>query len=295
MTAAAPPPTLADDGGAPPPPRRYALFGQPIERSLSPRIHALFAAQHHIALRYELLPASTGTFAERLTGFAAAGGAGANVTAPLKALAAGLAERLAPAARRSGVANTLTRLDGGGWLADNTDGAGFIADLCLRLRHDVRGRRVLLLGAGGAIAGIAPALLDAGAGDLVIANRHPERAEALALRIGEPARVTSAYWQDLSEAGEFDLVVNGTSAGHRGEEIALPMRLLAPRALAYDLNYGPAATGFLAWARAAGALDCHDGLGMLVDQAAVAFAQWNGVEPDADAVLAELRGGQQAP
>ncbi|MBX3724349.1 MAG: shikimate dehydrogenase [Xanthomonadales bacterium] len=283
------PPVLADDGGAPPPPRRYALFGEPIERSLSPRIHAAFAAQRRIALRYELLPASTGTFAERLAAFAAEGGAGANVTAPLKALAAALCERLEPAAQRSGVANTLTLIPGGGWAGDNTDGAGFIADVCLRLRHDVRGRRVLLLGAGGAIAGIVPALLDAGAGDLVIANRHPERAEALALRIGEPARVHSAYWQDLDEAGEFDLVVNGTSAGHRGEDIALPMGLLAPRAMAYDLNYGTAAVGFLAWARAAGATDVHDGLGMLVDQAAVAFAHWHGVEPDADAVLASLR------
>ncbi|MDZ3824158.1 MAG: shikimate dehydrogenase [Pseudoxanthomonas sp.] len=292
MTAGAAPTPLAGADGAPPAPRRFALFGQPIERSLSPRIHGAFAAQRGIALRYDLLPANTDTFAARLAGFAREGGLGANVTAPLKALAAGLCGQLAPAAARSGVANTLTRLPGGGWSGDNTDGAGFIADLCRRLRHDVRERRVLLLGAGGAIAGIVPALLDAGAGDLVIANRHPERAEALALRIGEPARVHSAYWQDLDEAGEFDLVVNGTSAGHRGERVDLPMGLLAPRAIAYDLNYGPAALDFLAWARAAGATDVHDGLGMLVDQAAVAFAHWHGVEPDADAVLDELRAGR---
>lgn len=271
---------------------RYAVIGNPIAHSKSPAIHAAFAAQTAQDLSYEALLAPLDGFADAVAAFRASGGRGMNITVPFKEEAWRLADRLTERARLAGAVNTF--VFGDDVLGDNTDGAGLVGDL-ETLGCRLPGTRVLLLGAGGAIAGIAPALLDAGAGDLVIANRHPERAEALALRIGEPARVTSAYWQDLSEAGEFDLVVNGTSAGHRGEEIALPMRLLAPRALAYDLNYGPAATGFLAWARAAGALDCHDGLGMLVDQAAVAFGQWNGVEPDADAVLAELRGGQQAP
>lgn len=270
--------------------KRYALFGHPVERSLSPRIHAAFARQAGIAMLYEAIPATRDTFAQQLVDFARNGGQGGNVTAPLKADAAALCMALGPSAERSGVVNTLTRIAGAGFRGDNTDGDGFIADLCRRHQHDVRERRTLLIGAGGAISGILPALFDAGSGEIVIVNRHSERADALALRIGEPERVHSAYWDDLAGQGAFDLVVNGTSAGVRGERIDLPMGLLAPRAIAYDLNYGEAANGFLAWARAAGAHDVLDGLGMLVDQAAVAFEGWHGVEPDADAVFEQLRG-----
>ena len=277
------------DGTAFAPVPHYALFGHPVDRSLSPRIHGEFARRAGVAMRYDTIAASTDTFADRLARFQADGGRGGNVTAPLKAAAAALCRELADSAQRSGVVNTLTRLPDGGFRGDNTDGEGFIADLCRRLRHDVRERRTLLLGAGGAIAGVLPALFDAGAGEIVVVNRHPERAEALALRQGEPERVLSAYWQDLADQGAFDLIVNGTSAGVRGERIELPMGLLAPRAIAYDLNSGEAASGFMAWARAGGATDVHDGLGMLVDQAAVAFTRWHGIEPDADAVYALLR------
>lgn len=270
-------------------PKRYALFGHAIENSMSPRIHGEFARQTGVTMHYESIPATIDNFAQQLTDFLREGGQGGNVTAPLKAAAAALCRDLGPEARRSGAVNTLTWLSDGGLRGDNTDGAGFIGDLCRRHQHDVRERRTLLLGAGGAIAGVLPALMDAGAGEIVIANRRPERAEALALRIGEPERVLSAYWEDLGEQGAFDLVVNGTSAGKHGESLELPMGLLAPRAIAYDLNYGEAALGFLAWARAAGAHDVLDGLGMLVDQAAVAFVGWHGVEPDADATFTLLR------
>jgi shikimate dehydrogenase len=282
-------PELVRDNGVPLTVKRYALFGQAIESSLSPRIHAEFARQTGVAMRYEAIPAIAESFGQQLADFQREGGHGGNVTAPLKAAAVALCRELGAEAERSGAVNTLTRLPDGGWRGDNTDGAGFIGDLCRRHQHDVRERRTLLLGAGGAVAGVLPALMAAGAGEIVIANRHPERAEALALRIGEPERVLSAYWQDLGEQGAFDLVINGTSAGKRGETLELPMGLLAPRAIAYDLNYGETALGFLAWARAAGAHDVLDGLGMLVDQAAAAFAGWHGIEPDADAVFDVLR------
>ncbi len=269
--------------------RRYALFGHPLQGSRSPRIHAMFAEQTGIGLLYELIPAHQDDFAARLAKFGREGGLGANITTPLKVVATQLCRELAPRAQRSGVVNVLLRLPDGGWRGDNTDGEGFINDLCRRKEQDIRARRTLLLGAGGAIAGILPLLLDAGVGEVVIAARRPERANALALRMGEPGRVRSVYWNDLGEHGLFDLVVNGTSAGKHGQSIDLPMRLLAPRAIAYDLNYGEFATGFLGWARAAGALEAFDGLGMLVDQAAVSFALWHGVEPDADAVYEVLR------
>ncbi len=282
-------PHLQEDGVTIARAGRYALFGHPIDRSLSPRIHSAFAEQTGVRMRYEALDTGIETFADRLAQFEREGGCGGNVTAPLKGAAAKLCRQLGPSAERSGVVNTLTRLAEGGFLGDNTDGEGLINDLCRRHQHDVRERRTLVLGAGGAVAGILPALIDAGVGEVLIANRTPERAEALALRIGEPTRVHSGYWQDLAEQGVFDLVINGTSAGVRGEEIALPLSLLAPRAIVYDLNYGRAASPILAWGRAAGAEDVLDGLGMLVDQAAIAFQRWHGQAPDTEAVYAELR------
>lgn len=282
-------PNLRDDGVAIPKTASYALFGQPIERSLSPRIHSAFAEQTGVRLLYQAISADLDSFAQRLHAFEQAGGAGANVTAPLKQAAARLCRRLTPVAERAGVVNTLSRLPEGGFLGDNTDGVGLIDDLCRRHQHDIRERRTLLLGAGGAIAGVLPALLDAGVGEVQIANRNPERAEALALRIGDPERVHARYWQDLADQGVFDLVINGTSAGVHGQPLDLPMGLLAPRAVVYDLNYGHAASAFLAWGRAAGAEAALDGLGMLVDQAAASFQRWHDRKPDADAVFQQLR------
>lgn len=285
-------PVLADDGGSGPTaaPPRYALFGDPVEHSLSPRIHALFARQTGIAMTYEAIRAGPETLAAQLAGFARAGGRGGNVTVPLKALAAGLCRSLAPAAQRSGVVNTLIALPDGGFHGDNTDGTGLVANLARRHQLDLRGRRTLLLGAGGAVAGILPALLDAGVGEIVIASRRAEPAEQLVARFGLPRRIHTAYLSALDEAGRFDLVINGTSAGHHGQALSLPARLVAPRAIVHDLNYGRSAIDFLAWGRASGAHDVLDGLGMLVDQAAAAFALWHGIEPDADAVLAQLAG-----
>lgn len=285
-------PVLADLGGADPAAAapRYALFGDPVEHSLSPRIHALFARQTGIAMAYTAIKAHPETFAAQLAQFQREGGRGGNVTVPLKTLAAELCRSLAPAAQRCGVVNTFSVLPDGGCHGDNTDGAGLVADLGRRHQLDLRGRRTLLLGAGGAVAGIVPALLDAGVGDIVIASRRAEPAEQLAARFGLPRRIHTAYLAALDEAGRFDLVINGTSAGHHGQALALPGRLVAPRAIVYDLNYGRSAIDFLAWGRAAGAHDVLDGLGMLVDQAAAAFALWHGVEPDADAVHAQLAG-----
>jgi shikimate dehydrogenase len=260
-------------------PQRYAVFGQPIAHSQSPAIHLRFAGQFGIALRYDAIEAAPERFADSLATFAAYGGRGANVTLPLKELAASLSAELGPAARVAGAVNTLTR-QGEGWRGDNTDGDGLVLDLTAHHGLDLRGRRALLLGAGGAARGVAPALLDAGIAELVIANRNAERADALADRIGQPARAHTRYWQDLGAAGAFDLIVNATSAGRGGTAFALPATLLGARCLCYDLNYGEAAVPFLAWARSAGALHAFDGLGMLIEQAAVAFELWHGRRPD---------------
>lgn len=268
----------------------HAVFGHPVAHSLSPRIHAAFAAQTSIPLRYVAIDTGGAEgFAGAVAAFAADGGRGANVTLPHKQQAAELSTSLGDDAQRSGAVNTLVRRETG-WHGENTDGKGLVRDLTDRQGIDLRARRTLLIGAGGAARGVVPALLDAGIGDLYVVNRTPERADALVDAIGEPGRVHSRYIEDIGSLGEFDLVVHATSAA-RGSTIPdLPMHLLTPRAAAVDLNYGEVAIAFLAWARVAGALHVVDGLGMLVEQAAESFALWHGVRPDTDAIHAELRG-----
>ncbi|MBS0571034.1 MAG: shikimate dehydrogenase [Proteobacteria bacterium] len=267
----------------------FAVFGHPIAHSLSPRIHAAFGKQLGIALDYVAIDAPPQSFAAQLAAFGKSGGSGANITLPLKQRVLPLCAEVSDFARRVGAANTLTRRLDGHWRGDNTDGAGLIRDVTQRHGLDVRERRVLILGAGGAARAAAFDLLDAGVAQLTLVNRTPERADALADAIGEPDRVHTRYWQDLGALGNFDLIVNATSAGHAREALHLPFALVAPRALCYDLSYGVAASAFLAWARAANAGYVHDGLGMLIEQAAESFALWHGRRPDTDAVHAQLR------
>jgi shikimate dehydrogenase len=163
-----------------------------------------------------------------------------------------------------------------------------VRDLTERHRLDLRGRRTLLLGAGGAAHGVAPALLDAGIGELFIINRTPDKADALSDALGLPGRVHSRYWSDLANQGAFDFIINATSMGRETAAMPLPYSLAAPRALAVDLSYGEAAIPFQAWARAAGCHDVVDGLGMLVEQAAESFERWHGVRPETSAVYAAL-------
>ncbi|MEO8366672.1 MAG: shikimate dehydrogenase [Pseudoxanthomonas sp.] len=268
----------------------YAVFGHPVMHSLSPRIHAAFGQQTGIDLDYTAIDATPEGFARALEAFAAGGGKGANITLPLKEVAFALCATTSERARRVGSVNTLIRSDGQ-WQGDNTDGVGLVRDLTDRLALDLRGRRTLLLGAGGSARGVAPALLDAGVSELMIANRTPERADALADALGVPGRAHSRYWDDLVNEGDFALIVNATSLGRSaGDEFRLPFALSTPRTLAVDLNYGEAAIPFLAWARTAGCRDVVDGLGMLVEQAAASFELWHGVRPDTAPVYAALRG-----
>lgn len=269
---------------------RYAVIGHPVAHSLSPRIHAMFARQAGIALEYLAIDAAPEEFDATLAEFAAEGGIGANITLPHKARAAQICTHLSEAAQRAGAVNTLIRT-ATGWHGDNTDGAGLIRDLTERHGLDLRARRTLLIGAGGAARGVAPALLDAGVGDLYIVNRTPERTDALADALGQPGRVHPRYFDDLRTLGSFDLIINATSAARDAGLPALPFTLMAtnPRGTAVDLSYGEVAVPFLAWARSAGAHDCIDGLGMLVEQAAESFERWHRVRPETDAVYTMLR------
>lgn len=268
---------------------QFAVFGHPISHSLSPEIHRAFGRQFGVDLTYRAIDVAPGEFSTTVRQFFAEGGIGANVTLPHKAAAFALADDASVGATRAGTANVLTRLPDGQLAAHNTDGEGMVRDITERHRADLRGRNALLLGAGGAARGVAWNLLDAGVDSLVIVNRSPAPADALADAIGEPARAHTRYWKDLGSIGSYDLIVNATSAGVLGADLQLPGSLIGSRALCYDLSYGAAAGAFLAWAAAAGAQHAYDGLGMLLETAAEAFALWHGQRPDTEPVYRVLR------
>lgn len=268
---------------------RFAVFGHPVAHSLSPRIHQLFARQFGIDLEYGSVDAKPDHFETAVRQFFDEGGIGANVTVPHKHAAFALAAERSARAERVGAANVLSRLPGGGLAADSNDGTCLVRDLVQRQRQDLQGRTVLLLGAGGAARGVAWSLLDAGVRALTIANRTPATAEALASALGDPQRVHARRLERLGDAGRFDLIVNATSAGLLGHALDLPLSLGGPEVSCYDLAYAKAAEPFLAWARAAGAGQAADGLGMLVETAADSFARWHGRHPDTGPVLGQLR------
>ncbi|MDO5505222.1 MAG: shikimate dehydrogenase [Pseudoxanthomonas suwonensis] len=273
---------------------QFAVFGHPVAHSLSPHIHARFGRQFGLDVDYHAIDAAPADFVRMLGEFRDGGGIGANVTLPLKEAAFALCRSQGERARRAGAVNTLIR-DGKDWHGENTDGIGLVNDLAGRHGLDLREWRTLLLGAGGAARGVAPALLDAGIGELTIVNRTPARADALADALGEPARVLTRCWADLPRLGDFDLIVNATSAAHAGVMPELHGGLANRRSAAVDLGYGEVAIGFLAWARAAGCLIAVNGLGMLVEQAAESFRLWHGQRPDTDPVFAELQARQRVP
>ena len=277
---------------------RYAVLGNPVAHSLSPRIHAAFAAQTGQVLSYERIECPLDGFEAALRAFVADGGRGCNVTVPFKFAALKAAARCSERAARAGAANTLRFDADGGW-ADNTDGVGLVRDLAqgdapsdaTERANAIEGRRVLLIGAGGAAAGVLGPLLAARPAELVLVNRSTEKARALVdahcdWAVAHGVRLLAA---PLAQPGErFDIVVNASASSLAGAPPPVSTAVLAPGALAIDLMYGPAVAPFLRWARDAGA-EARDGLGMLVQQAAEAFYCWRGVRPEVAPVLQQLR------
>lgn len=270
---------------------RYAVIGQPVGHSLSPRIHRLFAAQAGADLRYEAIEVAPAALAETLERLRAGGYRGLNVTLPHKAEVAALCEAVSERARIAGAVNALSA-GGVGWRGDNTDGEGLLRDLA-RLRFAIAGKKILLLGAGGAARGILAPLLDGKPAELTLSNRNPWKPEELAEQFRPHGRIRPCTHIAL-KGDRFDLIINATSAGHRGEMPKLPGPLLADGGACYDLSYGQAHAPFAAWARSQGAAHVADGLGMLVEQAASSFQLWRGTRPDTTAVLAALRSADLA-
>ena len=265
---------------------KLAVFGHPVTHSLSPRIHGMFAEAAGIELDYSRVECPAGALAGKLRDFRDAGGQGCNLTVPLKAEGLALAAHASLAAQKADACNTLVATEDG-WHAENTDGAGLVADLN-RLGVDIAERSILVLGAGGAVAGILGSMLDRGPARICLVNRDVSRAERLAARFAGHGRPVQAHGYDSMPAGtSFDLLLQGTSLGHRGACPPVQSQWLEPGAVAYDLNYGPAFTPFAARCGELG-IACHSGLGMLVEQAAVAFELFTGVRPDTGPVIAAL-------
>jgi shikimate dehydrogenase len=264
----------------------YCVIGNPIGHSKSPDIHAAFALQTGQDIRYERCLAPLDGFAATVADLVAAGCKGANVTVPFKLDAAAIATVLSARAEAAGAVNTLSFADGR-IEGDNTDGAGLVRDITANAGFAIAGTRVLLLGAGGAARGAILPLLDQGPQELVIANRTRAGADALAARFAGPGRLVSACeFADLG--GQFDLVINATSASLAGAMPPLPAAIFTPRTLALDMMYGNNPTLFMAFASGCGAI-ARDGLGMLVEQAAEAFALWRGVRPETATILERMR------
>ncbi|MDT8319904.1 MAG: shikimate dehydrogenase [Xanthomonadales bacterium] len=266
---------------------RLAVFGAPVAHSLSPRIHCLFARQFGLDVDYRAIEASAATFAERVLKFAAQGARGCNVTVPFKTRAYELADRASELARRAGAANTLL-FEPHEWYADNTDGAGLLADLEGLPGVRLTGGRVCLLGAGGAAAGVLAALLAHGPRRVVIVNRTRERAVALAESHADLGTVEARTPAEAERAGPFDLVINATSLGHDGVAPELTASWFEAGGLCCDLNYGRAAQPLASLCARLG-VAYRDGLGMLVRQAALSFELWTGNSPATAPVLATLR------
>lgn len=265
-------------------------MGNPVDHSKSPWIHARFAALTGEQLEYGKRLIGLDEFPRAVRAFIAEGGKGCNITVPFKFQAASLVTGRSERAALAEACNILS-FEGNAIVGDNTDGIGLVADLERNAGVRLAGRELLLLGAGGAAAGVLGPLIEAGARRIVVANRTAGKARTLVERHAALAATHGVALQATeldAVPGRFDVVINGTASSLSGQGVPVDAGVLKPGALAYDMMYGPAAAGFLQWAREHGAVG-RDGLGMLVEQAAEAFLIWRGVRPPSAQVLAELR------
>ncbi|WP_300723218.1 shikimate dehydrogenase [Pseudomonas sp.] len=266
---------------------RYVVFGNPIGHSKSPVLHRLFAEQTGQVMQYDALLAPLDDFAGCAKAFFQQG-RGANVTVPFKEDAYRLADHLTERAQRAGAVNTLSQLADGTLLGDNTDGAGLVRDLTVNAGFSLKGKRILIVGAGGAVRGALEPLLLEGPACITVANRTVDKAELLAELFSDLGPVVASGFDWLCEP--VDLIINATSASLAGELPAIDSRLIEPgKTFCYDMMYGNEPTPFCTWAREHGAGQVMDGLGMLAEQAAEAFYLWRGVRPDTAPALAQLR------
>lgn len=271
---------------------RYAVFGNPIAHSKSPEIHQQFALETKQDMLYEKQCVAEDAFHQTAQQFFADGGKGLNITVPFKSEAYEFADRLSKRARQAGAVNTLGLDQDGQVYGDNTDGVGMVSDIRDRLAWTIEAKRILLIGAGGAVRGVLGPLMEASPAAIVIVNRTEAKAQNLAKAFHSAANKLGvellACGFDGLKQQSFDLVINGSSASLSGDLPPIPPTVFAPQSKCYDMMYAAKPTVFLAWASDHGA-ECADGLGMLVGQAAEAFALWRGVRPSTTPVIAALK------
>ncbi len=266
---------------------QYAVMGNPISHSKSPRIHNLFAELTSQRLEYKAIQVDPGGFASAVAHFDATGGKGLNITVPFKQEAWALVNERTERAERAGAVNTI-KFENNKMLGDNTDGVGLVNDLAKNNNIQISNKKILLMGAGGAARGVMAPLLEQSPAQLVIVNRTPDKAVALADAFSDMGNTKGCGYPAL-EGQQFDIVINATAASLHGELPPLVDGLLAANAVCYDMMYGAKPTLFMQWASEQGADRVLDGLGMLVEQAAESFYIWRGVRPDSQAVIEILR------
>ena len=267
---------------------QYAVVGNPVKHSKSPRIHSLFASQTGLELEYTAIQLEEENFESQVQKFFAAGGAGLNVTVPFKEKAFLLADSCSERASLAQAVNTLCVDGDGALIGDNTDGVGLVRDIKGNHQFEIRQRRILLLGAGGAVRGALSALVAEDPAEITIANRTPGKALQLKAEFGHLADLTAVGFGEL-DATAFDLVINGTSLGLEGKLPPISKAVISSACCCYDMVYADSDTVFVRWARDNGAVLALDGLGMLVEQAAESFAIWHGLRPQTLSVISQLR------
>lgn len=273
-----------------PPPSAYAVMGNPVAHSKSPQIHSQFAHQTGVALSYDRIQVDVGGFDQAVSHFAANGGAGLNITVPFKVEAWQLCSQgnnhLTDRAQVAQAVNTLKFESDGTTLGDNTDGAGLVTDLENNNGVAIKDKSILVIGAGGAVRGVLGSILACLPADVTVANRTADKAQELETRFDGVLKGTGL---DRIPGRQFDLIINGTAASLDGNLPDLPLSCVGPQTVVYDMMYADQPTVFMKWGMAAGAASAHDGLGMLVEQAAESFRLWRNTSPDTRPVIDALR------
>ncbi len=264
----------------------YAVMGNPINHSKSPQIHSAFAEQTEQDLIYSAILVPLEKFKDEADNFFRTG-MGLNITVPFKEDAWQYADTYSSRALRAGAVNTLIKKEDGSIHADNTDGIGMVRDITVNHDCAIKGKRVLVLGAGGAVRGILEPVLEEQPLEVIVANRTVSKAQALAADFADVGKISGCGFEQIE--GQFDLIINGTSASLSGKLPPIPETVIHQQTVCYDMMYGPEPTVFNQWAESLNAAATLDGLGMLVEQAAESFQAWRGVRPESAPVIASIR------
>ncbi len=269
---------------------QYAVIGNPIEHSKSPQIHAAFAQQEGVNIAYLRILSEKSEFVSKVEHFVKNGGKGLNVTVPFKETAFQHCQQVNTFARYAKAVNTLSFSEQGAWIGANTDGIGLLRDLKFNIGAVITSKRILIVGAGGATRGILLPLLQEQPAEMVLVNRTIEKAVQLVTEFSQFGAITSKTFERLDTL-KFDIVINATSASLDNTLPPLPDSIIDADTLCYDLAYSDKDTAFLAWSKSVGASTAHDGLGMLIEQAAESYFIWRGFRPDTNPVFKQLRPG----